>query len=139
MSTSEVLYSKEHVWLRISGDHITLGMTDFAQRALGDIVFVDLPEVGTRLSSGQVFCSLDSLEFFYQFLMPVSGEVTVINTRIEDEPELINEDPMKTGWLIEIFPFSARQMEELMTEEAYVRFLQEQPELADKERIRKPL
>lgn len=95
-------YTKEHEWLSIDGGTIRIGITDYAQDQLGDIVFVELPDVGAELDEGDVFAEVESTKSVGEVYAPVAGVVTARNDSLMDTPELINQDPYDTGWLIEI-------------------------------------
>jgi glycine cleavage system H protein len=137
MSEAEVLFSSEHVWLKPKGDTAILGMTNFAQKELGDIIFVDLPDTGTRLAKGQVLCSLDSVCYFHQFHIPVSGEVATVNENINDNPDIINTSPVDEGWLVEIVLYNVEELKKLMNASQYEEYIREQPVLQDKVQIRR--
>lgn len=95
-------YTKEHEWLSIDGGTIRIGITDYAQDQLGDIVFVELPEVGAELDEGDVFAEVESTKSVGEVYAPVAGVVTARNESLMDTPELVNQDPYETGWLIEM-------------------------------------
>ena len=102
MSPDDLFYTKEHEWLRIAGDGGTVGITDHAQKELGDIVYVELPKVGTKYDSGETFGSVESVKAVSELYIPVSGEVIEINETLGAAPEKINEDPYGNGWMIRI-------------------------------------
>jgi len=95
-------YTEEHEWVKENGDVMRIGITDYAQDQLGDIVFVELPEVGSSFSKGDGFGTVESVKAVSELYMPVSGEVTAINETLEDHPELVNTEPYDGGWMIEI-------------------------------------
>ncbi|AJF66054.1 glycine cleavage system protein GcvH [Streptomyces vietnamensis] len=96
-------YSKDHEWVEVAGDRrVRVGITDFAQRQLGDIVFVDVPEVGRDVTAGEVFGTLESVKSVSELYAPVSGRVTAKNPELDSDPDLINSDPYGDGWIIEI-------------------------------------
>jgi len=95
-------YSKDHEWVRVEGDTAYVGITDFAQRELGEIVYVDVTTVGESLSSGEIFGSVEAVKTVSDLLIPVSGEVAEMNAELEDKPELINEDPYGKGWIVKV-------------------------------------
>ncbi len=98
----ELWYSKTHEWARKEGDEAVVGITDFAQDALGDVVFVDLPQEGVTFKAGDVFGSIESVKAVSELYAPLSGEVTAINNVLEEHPELVNDDPYGQGWMIRL-------------------------------------
>ncbi len=118
---SELLYSEEHEWIKIDGNIITLGITDFAQDALTDIVYVELPEVGTIVESGEVVGNIESVKAVSEIFSPVSGEVVEVNRSLEEEPELVNTEPYDNGWIVklQIDPGEVSQAQ-LLGEEEYL-------------------
>ena len=99
---SQLLYTKDHEWVKIEGDIATVGITDFAQGELGDIVYVEIETLGQRLSAEEVFGSVEAVKTVSDLMMPVSGEVLSLNEALESTPELINTDPYEAGWLVKI-------------------------------------
>ena len=117
---SELKYTKSHEWLRLEDDGlITVGISDHAQELLGDLVFVELPEVGTELVAGDESCVVESVKAASDVYMPVSGEIVEVNEELADEPEVINNSPYDNGWLFKMKP-SADELDELMDAEAYL-------------------
>ncbi|MCD6584382.1 MAG: glycine cleavage system protein GcvH, partial [Desulfobacteraceae bacterium] len=114
----DVRYSNDHEWVKSDGETIRIGVDDYAQDQLGDIVFVELPEVGDKFGKDDVFGSLESVKAVADLLIPVGGEVTAINTDLEDAPELVNQSPYGEGWMIEIKVDNLSELEDLMTKEA---------------------
>ena len=100
MSPDDLIYTKEHEWLRIASDGGTVGITDHAQKELGDIVYVELPKVGTKYDSGETFGSVESVKAVSELYIPVSGEVIEVNEDLGGAPEKINSDPYGNGWMI---------------------------------------
>ena len=98
----DFLYTKEHEWIALEEDIATVGITDYAQSELGDIVFVELPEVGTEIRQTEPFGTIEAVKAVSDLYAPLSGEVTEVNTSLEDEPEQINSDPYGNGWMIKI-------------------------------------
>ena len=96
---SELLYSKDHEWVKIDGDKATIGITDFAQRELGDIVYVEIETVGHNLSIEEIFGTVEAVKTVSDLFMPVSGEVLEFNETLEDTPESVNEEPYDAGWM----------------------------------------
>ncbi|MDD4191686.1 MAG: glycine cleavage system protein GcvH [Mangrovibacterium sp.] len=120
MSLPENLkYTREHEWIRVDGDVAVVGITDFAQGELGDIVFVEIETVGETLEKGETFGTVEAVKTVSDLFMPVAGEVTEFNTALEDGPELINKDPYGDGWMIRIRLSDPAQLDELMDAEAY--------------------
>jgi len=99
---NELLYHRSHEWVRIEGDGVVVGITHYAQDQLGEVVYVELPDVGTGVGAGEELGTLESVKAVSEFLAPVAGEVFEINDRLEDEPNLVNEDPYGDGWLVKI-------------------------------------
>ena len=113
-------YTEEHEWISIEGDIATIGITDFAQSSLGDIVFVELPEEGAVMSAGEQCTVVESVKAASDVYIPVDGEVIAINGALEDEPELVNSDPFDGGWLFKLKPSDASQLEKLFDADAYL-------------------
>jgi len=112
-------YLETHEWVRIEGGTARVGITDFAQDELGDVVFVEYPEVGERLDQEAQFGVIESIKAVSDLYAPISGEVTAVNETIETAPELVNEDPYGEGWMLEIDPEEENELDELLTAEAY--------------------
>ena len=120
MSTpKELLYSKEHEWVKMEDGKATIGITDFAQSELGDIVFVELPEVGDEISKDQPFGSVESVKTVSELYAPVSGKVVAINEELLDNPEYVNESPYGNAWMITIEVTKDAEVKELMDADAY--------------------
>jgi glycine cleavage system H protein len=115
----ELKYSKEHEWARQEGASIRVGITDFAQDALGDVVYVDIPEVGTQVTAGQPFGEVESTKSVSDVFAPVSGTVLERNDALADTPELVNRDPYGDGWMVLIQPTDSGEMEALLDARAY--------------------
>jgi glycine cleavage system H protein len=98
----DLLYTKDHEWVRIEGGLATVGITDFAQGELGDVVFVQLPEAGTKIDQGQAFGTIEAVKAVADIYAPLSGEVTEVNTLLTDKPETMNQDPYGVGWIAKI-------------------------------------
>jgi glycine cleavage system H protein len=98
----ELKYHKEHTWLRVEGNTGTIGITEFAQSELGEIVYIDLPNIGNSYKQNEVFGTVEALKTVSDLFMPVSGKVTAINPRFKEEPTLVNSDPFGEGWMIQI-------------------------------------
>jgi glycine cleavage system H protein len=123
---TDLLFTKEHEWLRIDGTVGTIGISNHAQKELGDIVYIELPKPGTQYGSGDAFGSVESVKAVSELFMPVSGEVTEINEELGSAPEKINEDPYGDGWMIRIRLASASETADLMSAEEYDEFTEEQ-------------
>lgn len=121
MSTPEELrYTEEHEWIAVkSGDLVRVGITEYAQDQLGDVVFVDLPEVGKRVSLGDVFGEVESTKSVSELFAPLGGEIIAVNDAVADSPELINSDPYGEGWLIDIQLDDPLDIDSLLDAEAY--------------------
>ncbi len=119
MYPTEYLYSREHEWVRVEEDVCVLGITEFAQQELGEVVFVELPEVGQVFDSNDEVGTIESVKAVAEIYTPVAGEVVEVNGAIEDDPELLNEDPHGEGWLLRIRFSSADDLKSLMTAEQY--------------------
>lgn len=121
----DLRYTKEHEWVKIEGNKVTIGITDFAQSELGDIVFVELPEVGDEISKDQPFGSVESVKTVSELYAPVSGKVVAVNEELSDSPEFVNESPYETAWMITIELSDEAELEELMTVDAYVALIEQ--------------
>jgi glycine cleavage system H protein len=119
----DVRYTDDHEWARAEGDTVKIGITDYAQDQLGEIIFVEVPEVGDTLDKGANFGSLESVKAVSDMVMPVSGEVLAVNTALEDAPELLNQDPYSGGWILEIKPSDPVELDQLMDKNAYLEML----------------
>lgn len=116
---SELKYSKEHEWVKVDGDVVTIGITDFAQSELGDIVFVELPEEGDELTSGDSFGSVESVKTVSELYAPLSGKVVEVNDELEDSPEFVNESPYEKAWMVKVELNDESQLDELMSADQY--------------------
>lgn len=112
-------YTNDHEWVSINDDIATIGITEFAQRELGEVVFVELPEVGQVCDLGDEFCTVESVKAVAEVYAPLSGEVIEVNEAVSDDPELINDDPHGEGWLIKLRFTSPDQINGLMKADAY--------------------
>jgi glycine cleavage system H protein len=128
MSPDDLIYTKEHEWLRISADGATVGITDHAQKELGDIVYVELPKVGTKYESGETFGTVESVKAVSELYIPVSGEVIEVNEELGSAPEKINSDPYGNGWMIRIRLLNKDETAELMSAEEYDEYTSEKKE-----------
>ena len=120
---AELKYTEEHEWVLVENDVVTIGVTDFAQEQLGDIVFVELPEVGDTLEVGDSFGVVESVKAVSDVYAPVSGEVVEINEELPDEPEALNNSPYDTGWMIKVKLVDPAALEGLMDVAAYQEFV----------------
>ena len=116
-------YTKDHEWAEAEGGTIRIGITDYAQDALGDVVFVELPEVGATFEEGEEFGTVESVKAVSELFMPVSGEVVEINGELGDSPELVNQDPYGGGWMLRIKASDPAQMDGLLEKGAYLEML----------------
>lgn len=116
---ADLRYSSDHEWIRVEGDSVRLGITDFAQDNLGDVVYVQLPEVGATVEAGAAFSEVESTKSVSDIYSPVSGTVTEVNERLEASPELVNADPYGDGWICVIAPSDPSQVETLLDAEGY--------------------
>ena len=119
-------YSKDHEWVRVDGDEAIIGITDYAQNSLGDVVYVELPKAGDEFSASESFGSVESVKAVSEIFTPVSGVVSRINESLADEPEKVNSDPYGEGWLIRVRLSDASETESLMDVDAYKAHLAEQ-------------
>ena len=113
------LYSNEHEWVAVEGEIAAIGITDFAQAELGDVVFVELPEVGETFNAGDEIGTIESVKAVAEIYTPVSGEVVEVNRELENKPELVNEDAHGAGWLINVRMSAVDELTSLMSSEAY--------------------
>jgi len=118
---SNLHYSKSHEWLEVAGDEATIGITDFAQGELGDIVYISLPDVGDPVTAGQSFGSIEAVKAASDIYSPISGEIIAVNGALDQSPELINKSPYKDGWIIKIKLSDADEVGTLMSSEEYAK------------------
>ena len=119
----DVKYTKDHEWAKKAGELVTIGINDYAQDQLGEIVFVELPEVGDTFSKGDEFGSVESVKAVSEIYIPISGEIVEINQGLEDAPELVNQSCYTDGWLIKVKPGNASELDSLMDKAAYLDML----------------
>lgn len=119
----ELHYSTDHEWARMEGDKVRVGISDYAQDQLGEIVFVELPEVGAVFKAGEVFGTLESVKAVAEMMIPLGGEVAAVNPELENSPELVNHAPYDSGWIIELKPEDVSEMDGLMNRNAYLDML----------------
>jgi len=120
---NDVRYAPDHEWARREGDAVTVGVSDYAQEQLGDIVFVELPAVKRRFKKGESFGSVESTKAVSELFMPVSGEISAVNAGLAENPEWINSDPYGNGWIIRVKPSDPAEFDGLMDETAYRTYL----------------
>ena len=128
MTPDDLLFTKEHEWLRMADDASTIGITDHAQKQLGEIVYVELPKPGAKFNSGDSFGSVESVKAVSELFMPVAGEVVEINEELGGAPEKINEDPYGSGWMIRVRLSNREETGDLMSAEEYDEYTAEEKE-----------
>ncbi|MFD2922701.1 glycine cleavage system protein GcvH [Halobacillus naozhouensis] len=121
----DLRYSEEHEWVKEEGSKVRIGITDFAQSELGDIVFVELPEVGEEVEADEPFGSVESVKTVSELYAPLSGKVVEINEELEDSPEFVNESPYEKAWMVIVEPSDSSEMEQLMSAEQYEEMIDE--------------
>lgn len=122
MNPEDCRYTEEHEWVRMEGEIAVVGITEFAEEQLGDVVYVDLPAPGTNLAQNQPFGSIDSVKTASDLFSPLSGEVTEVNEGVANDPALVNSDPYGEGWMVRIKPADPAEMDKLMTAEQYTEY-----------------
>jgi glycine cleavage system H protein len=125
---SQVKYAKSHEWVRMEGDVAVIGVSDYAQHLLSDVVYVELPEVGDTLTKGESLGTVESVKAAEDAYAPVSGEVIEVNTELEDNPEWINEDPYGKAWLVKVTPSDLGELDDLMDVTVYEKYVAEEEE-----------
>jgi len=123
MYPEDLRYSKDHEWVRMDGEECEVGITDFAQGELGEVVFVELPEVGETFDSGDELGTIESVKAVAEVYAPLAGEIIAVNEALADSPEKVNDDPHGEGWLIRMRPSSSNAVSELMDAAAYGEFV----------------
>ena len=126
MNPEDIRYHKDHAWVRVEGKKATIGISDFAQQQLGDIVYVDLPEVDTEVDADSELSEIESTKATSPVVSPVSGMVVEVNDDLGDSPEIINEDPYGNGWLVVVDMSDPSEVDDLMAKDEYERFLKEE-------------
>lgn len=121
---SDLLYSNDHEWVKLDEDIATIGITDFAQQELGDIVYIEIETVGDNLQKEQVFGTVEAVKTVSDLFMPISGEVLEFNTALEDTPETVNNEPYDSGWIIKIKIDSPSQLKHLLSANEYKQLIQ---------------
>ena len=120
----DLRYAEDHEWTRIEGETVKIGISDYAQDQLGDIVFVELPEVGSTFGKGDEFGTVESVKAVSELYMPLGGEVVAVNEALQDAPENVNQDPYQAGWMIAVKPGDPSELDALMDKAAYLDMLQ---------------
>ena len=115
----DLKYTRDHEWVRVEGESIVIGITDFAQKELGDIVYVDVDTEGDTLEKEEVFGSVEAVKTVSDLMMPVSGEIVTFNEVLEDEPELVNSDPYGDGWMIKVLVSDFKELGSLLSADQY--------------------
>jgi glycine cleavage system H protein len=123
MAQENLLFSKDHEWLRVEGDMVVVGVTDYAQHELGDVVYVDLPAVGKELKKGDPAANIESVKAVSDVYAPVSGKITEVNQNLNNTPELVNQEPFAGGWIFRISMTQASELQELMDGKKYEEYL----------------
>jgi len=116
---SELKYTKDHEWVKVEGSEALIGITDFAQRELGDIVYVDINSVGSEVAKEEVFGTVEAVKTVSDLFMPVTGTVLEINAELNDNPELVNSDPYGKGWMVKVSLSDLAEVEDLLSADAY--------------------
>ena len=116
---SELKYTKDHEWVKVEGNEAYIGITDFAQRELGDIVYIDINSVGSEVAKEEVFGTVEAVKTVSDLFMPVTGTVLEINSALNDNPELVNSDPYGEGWMVKVSLSEVAEIEDLLTADAY--------------------
>ncbi len=125
MNPEDLKYHKEHSWVKVDGNRATVGITEYAQESLGDIVYIDLPDVDTSVDADGEIGEIESTKATSSVVSPVSGTIVKVNTELEDAPETINEDPYGKGWIVVIEMDNAKELSSLMDAEEYGKFVEE--------------
>lgn len=126
MYPPELLYTKDHEWIRVDESVGTIGITDYAQKELGDVVFVELPKPGDHIAAAESFGTVESVKAVSEIYSPVSGEVKSVNSKLQNSPELINTDPHGEAWLIRVELADRREIEKLMTADEYETYIKQE-------------
>jgi glycine cleavage system H protein len=126
MNPDDIKYHREHAWVRVEGKRATVGITDFAQQQMGDIVYVDLPESDTEIDADSELSEIESTKATSPVISPVSGTVVEVNEDLADSPEIINEDPYGNGWLVTVEMNDPSELNDLMNKAEYEKFLKEE-------------
>jgi glycine cleavage system H protein len=119
----DIRYAEDHEWAKAEGEKVRVGIDDYAQDQLGDIVFVELPKVGDKFAKGEAFGTVESVKAVSELFMPLGGEIIAINQNLEEAPENVNNSPYEDGWMIDVKPDDFSEIEQLMTKDAYLEML----------------
>ena len=125
MYPTDMRYSREHEWSKLDGDDIVVGITDYAQQELGDVVYTELPSLGTKVTAGAEFGTVESVKAVSALYAPVSGEIVAVNERLTSEPELINKEPHGAGWMVRVRAPDRKEFDALLSAEAYEKLVNE--------------
>jgi len=125
MEPVELKYAKEHEWVRVEGDTAVIGVSEFAQEQLGEVVYVDMPSQGDSVSAGETFGEIESVKSVSELYSPVSGEIVAVNEALSDTPEVVNSSPLGEGWMIKVRMSDPAELDELMSAEEYEAFVSE--------------
>ena len=128
MNPEDIKYHRDHVWVRVEGKRATIGITDYAQHQLGDIVYVDLPEAETEVDAESELSEIESTKATSPIVSPVSGTVVEVNEDLADSPEIINDDPYGNGWLVVVEMSDPSEVDDLMAKDEYEKFVKEEQE-----------
>ena len=123
MNQEELKYTEEHLWVHIEGSNARFGITDHAQKELEEIVYVELPEKGSKVKKGDIVCTIESVKSTNDLPCPLSGEIHSINSQLRDEPEIINEDPLGSGWIFTLHIEKPEEVDDLMDSGAYTKYI----------------
>ena len=126
MYPKDLKYDKEHEWVRVAGDIATIGISDFAQDQLGEVVYVDMPSVGDEVVAGETFGEVESVKSVSELFSPLTGEIVEVNDGLSDTPETINEDPYSDGWILKVKMSDTAELDELMSADEYEAFIAEE-------------
>lgn len=122
----ELKYTKEHEWVKVDGQTATIGITDYAQGELGDVVFVELPDIGSEVSQGDTFGTIEAVKAVSELYSPVNGKVTEVNTALDDDPMVVNRDPYGDGWMMKVELTDTAQLEQLLAPDGYKELLSQE-------------
>ena len=114
-----LLYTKDHEWANFKDNEVVIGITDYAQSQLGDVIFIEFPEVGVELTIGDAFGEVEAVKAVSELYIPISGTITAVNEELEDSPDIVNSDPYGNGWLIKVSPSNPEEKDELMDSLSY--------------------
>ena len=114
-----LLYTKDHEWANFKDNEVVIGITDYAQSQLGDVIFIEIPEVGLELTMGNAFGEVEAVKAVSELYAPISGTITAVNEELEDSPDIVNSDPYGNGWLIKVAPSNPEEKDELMDSLSY--------------------